>query len=82
VTGGRAETDARSGRLEVAEGLDTPALKRYFAAHVGGFRGRLHAELLHGGRSNLTYRLTDGASAWGAAAAADGCHLVDVWASG
>jgi hypothetical protein len=31
-----------------------PALKRYFAAHVDGFRGRLHAELLQGGRSNLT----------------------------
>jgi hypothetical protein len=56
VTGERAETDARSGRRDVAEGLDMPALERYFAAHVGGCRGRLHAELLHGGRSNLTHR--------------------------
>jgi hypothetical protein len=64
VTGGRAETDARSGRREVAEGLDTPALKRYFAAHVGGFRGRLHAELLHGVRACRAERIPDAARGW------------------
>ncbi|MGI5129759.1 phosphotransferase family protein [Pseudonocardia sp. CA-107938] len=46
------------------EGLDLAALSGYFAAHVPGFAGQLTAELVSGGRSNLTYKLTDGRSTW------------------
>lgn len=46
------------------EGLDVAALDKYLQATVGGTEGPLRAELLHGGRSNLTYRVTDGASTW------------------
>jgi aminoglycoside phosphotransferase (APT) family kinase protein len=46
------------------DGLDLPALKRYFARHVPEFAGDLTAGLLHGGRSNLTYLLTDGSKRW------------------
>ncbi|TDE11159.1 phosphotransferase family protein [Jiangella asiatica] len=46
------------------DGLDSRALERYFTECVPGFRGRLTARLLQGGRSNLTYRLTDGRTAW------------------
>lgn len=46
------------------DGLDIPALERFFADHVPGFRGALTGELLQGGRSNLTYRLTDGEHRW------------------
>jgi aminoglycoside phosphotransferase (APT) family kinase protein len=44
-------------------GLDLAALEPWFAEAVPG-SGALQAELVHGGRSNLTYRLTDGAGAW------------------
>jgi aminoglycoside phosphotransferase (APT) family kinase protein len=46
------------------EGLDLDALRRYFAVHVDGYGGGLEAALVSGGRSNLTYRLTDGRSTW------------------
>ncbi|WP_242423808.1 phosphotransferase family protein, partial [Frankia sp. EI5c] len=46
------------------EGLDLPALERFFAAQVPGFQGGLAATLLSGGRSNLTYLLTDGRTRW------------------
>ncbi|NKQ56101.1 phosphotransferase family protein [Amycolatopsis sp. K13G38] len=46
------------------EGLNMPALERFFSEQVAGFAGNLTAELVTGGRSNLTYRLTDGASEW------------------
>jgi aminoglycoside phosphotransferase (APT) family kinase protein len=46
------------------DGLDLAVLKRFFDDHVPGFRGELVAELMHGGRSNLTYRITDGHTAW------------------
>ncbi|MFG1959163.1 phosphotransferase family protein [Nonomuraea sp. NPDC049028] len=46
------------------DGLDLPALERFFAERVPGFAGRLTAELLHGGRSNLTYLLGDGRHKW------------------
>ncbi|GAA1271039.1 phosphotransferase family protein [Pseudonocardia aurantiaca] len=39
------------------------ALQAFFEAEVPGC-GQLQAELLHGGRSNLTYRVTDGRSVW------------------
>jgi aminoglycoside phosphotransferase (APT) family kinase protein len=41
-----------------APGLDLTALRTYLAT------GPLQGELLQGGRSNLTYRVTDGASTW------------------
>jgi aminoglycoside phosphotransferase (APT) family kinase protein len=44
-------------------GLDLPALQAWFAAHVPG-AAQLHAELISGGRSNLTYRITDGHTTW------------------
>ncbi|MCK9896451.1 phosphotransferase family protein [Frankia sp. AgB32] len=46
------------------EGLDLPALERFFAERVPGFAGRLDGRLIAGGRSNLTYLLTDGARRW------------------
>jgi aminoglycoside phosphotransferase (APT) family kinase protein len=46
------------------EGLDLDALRRHFAVHVDGYAGNLEAELVAGGRSNLTYRLTDGHTTW------------------
>lgn len=46
------------------EGLDLDALDRFLADRVPGYAGGLRAELVSGGRSNLTYRLTDGVSAW------------------
>ncbi|MGA4541868.1 phosphotransferase family protein [Uniformispora flossi] len=52
-----------SGAVTV-DGLDLPALERFFADHVPEFDGGLRAELMHGGRSNLTYRLTDGHRTW------------------
>jgi aminoglycoside phosphotransferase (APT) family kinase protein len=45
------------------EGLDLDALQRFFEETLGA-DGPLHAELLQGGRSNLTYRITDGHSSW------------------
>jgi aminoglycoside phosphotransferase (APT) family kinase protein len=47
------------------EGVDLDALRGYFAEHVEGADGRpLSAELIAGGRSNLTYRITDGEHQW------------------
>ena len=46
------------------DGLDMRSLERFFTGHVPGFAGRLTAELLQGGRSNLTYLLTDGQRRW------------------
>jgi aminoglycoside phosphotransferase (APT) family kinase protein len=46
------------------DGLDIPALERFLAQHVPGFSGRLSARLLPGGRSNLTFVLTDGTRRW------------------
>ncbi|MEU6573659.1 phosphotransferase family protein [Streptomyces sp. NPDC046805] len=50
--------------MSTVDGLDLSALTRFFAEHVPDFRGELHAHLVQGGRSNLTYRLTDGHSSW------------------
>ncbi|MGP3737410.1 phosphotransferase family protein [Streptomyces sp. GDS52] len=46
------------------QGLDLAALQQYFEARVPETAGPLRAELLHGGRSNLTYLVTDGRSRW------------------
>ncbi|GAA4691537.1 phosphotransferase family protein [Phytohabitans rumicis] len=40
------------------------ALESYFAAHVPGVRGPLTLSLITGGKSNLTYEVTDGHSRW------------------
>ncbi|HEX2074881.1 MAG TPA: phosphotransferase family protein [Geodermatophilus sp.] len=45
-------------------GLDLDALRAYLAAQGVAFAGPLQAELIAGGRSNLTYAVTDGASRW------------------
>ena len=50
--------------MTVVEGLDLAAVQKFFDAEVPEIRGPLRAELIHGGRSNLTYRLTDGYSTW------------------
>ncbi|MBO0692944.1 MAG: phosphotransferase family protein [Acidimicrobiaceae bacterium] len=44
--------------------LDTTALTRYFRQHIPGFEGPLRVELIHGGRSNLTYLVSDCGSRW------------------
>jgi aminoglycoside phosphotransferase (APT) family kinase protein len=47
------------------EGVDLDSLRGYFADHVAGSDGRaLTAELIAGGRSNLTYGITDGEHEW------------------
>ncbi|MGJ3562022.1 phosphotransferase family protein [Streptomyces sp. INA 01156] len=46
------------------QGLNLAALQQYFEARVPDTAGPLRAELLHGGRSNLTYLVTDGRSRW------------------
>jgi aminoglycoside phosphotransferase (APT) family kinase protein len=47
------------------EGVDLESLRGYFAKHVEGADGRpLSAELIAGGRSNLTYVITDGEHEW------------------
>jgi aminoglycoside phosphotransferase (APT) family kinase protein len=46
-------------------GLDLDALARYFASQPAlADAGELSAQLIAGGRSNLTYSVTDGTSAW------------------
>jgi aminoglycoside phosphotransferase (APT) family kinase protein len=48
-----------------SEGVDLESLRGYFAEHVEGADGRpLSAELIAGGRSNLTYCMTDGEHEW------------------
>jgi aminoglycoside phosphotransferase (APT) family kinase protein len=48
------------------EGVDLARLTEYFGAHVAGAEGGhpLTATLIAGGRSNLTYSLTDGTHRW------------------
>lgn len=45
-------------------GVDVPALQRYFDHHVPDCAGPLRIQLLQGGRSNLTYEVTDGTHRW------------------
>ncbi|WP_329333323.1 phosphotransferase family protein [Streptomyces sp. NBC_01352] len=45
-------------------GVDLPALQRYFERHVPECAGPLRIRLLQGGRSNLTYEVTDGTHRW------------------
>ena len=54
-----------SGAVGDPEGLDLVRLRRYFVEHVGGARDvPLHGELIAGGRSNLTYVVSDGEHEW------------------
>jgi aminoglycoside phosphotransferase (APT) family kinase protein len=47
------------------EGVDLARLRPFFAAHVPGATDQpLTAELIAGGRSNLTYSITDGTHRW------------------
>ena len=41
-----------------------PALQRYFDEHIAECSGPLRADIVAGGRSNLTYRVTDGTTVW------------------
>lgn len=46
-------------------GIDLDRLQRFFDARVPGAKGaKLRAELIAGGRSNLTYDITDGEHRW------------------
>jgi len=50
---------------EPLDGVDLHKLRDFFATHVDGADGsELHAELIAGGKSNLTYGITDGAHQW------------------
>ncbi|NUP34931.1 MAG: phosphotransferase family protein [Streptomycetaceae bacterium] len=53
-----------TARAEAPPGLDIEALRRFLDTELGGLKGPLRGELLHGGRSNLTYRVTDGTAGW------------------
>src|SRR5579863_7587157 len=44
-------------------GIDPEPVNRWLAGHVGGLIPPVNFELISGGRSNLTYRLTDAAGA-------------------
>src|SRR5882757_353279 len=46
------------------EDLDLDALASYLRGQGVGVTGTLHAERISGGRSNLTYRLSDGVGTW------------------
>ncbi|MGW7339685.1 phosphotransferase family protein [Streptomyces sp. NPDC054808] len=45
-------------------GLDTARLGPWFAAEIPGAGDRLEATLITGGKSNLTFEVTDGATKW------------------
>jgi aminoglycoside phosphotransferase (APT) family kinase protein len=50
---------------EIPPGVDLSRLQPWFAAHVDGATGGpLHASLISGGRSNLTYSVGDDANEW------------------
>jgi aminoglycoside phosphotransferase (APT) family kinase protein len=51
--------------IETPEGVDLARLRQYFAEHVpGAADAPLTAELIAGGRSNLTYSVSDGEHTW------------------
>lgn len=47
-----------------ADGLDPAALRQFLIAHDVAVQGELAVELIAGGRSNLTFKVNDDASAW------------------
>jgi aminoglycoside phosphotransferase (APT) family kinase protein len=50
--------------VEDPPGLDSARLTRWFAASVPGGGGDLTARLVAGGKSNLTYEVSDGRATW------------------
>ena len=50
--------------MESPPGLDLAALAGFLESEVGELRGPLEAEVIAGGRSNLTYRVGDGQRHW------------------
>jgi aminoglycoside phosphotransferase (APT) family kinase protein len=50
--------------MESPPGLDLAALAGFLESEVGELRGPLQAEVIAGGRSNLTYRVGDGHRHW------------------
>jgi aminoglycoside phosphotransferase (APT) family kinase protein len=60
-----SEFHVHGGRMSVAEsalpGIDAGRVQRWLAEHVDGLAGPVEFGLVSGGRSNLTYRLTDAA---------------------
>ncbi|VVJ22204.1 acyl-CoA dehydrogenase [Amycolatopsis camponoti] len=44
--------------------MNIDALRHYFEREIPGFGGELAVELIHGGRSNLTYAVSDGTHRW------------------
>ncbi len=48
----------------MVDGLDLDALARHLAPWTAGSPARLSAEFVTGGKSNLTYRVTDGIHRW------------------
>ncbi|MBU3864613.1 phosphotransferase family protein [Streptomyces sp. 4503] len=53
-----------TGSGTTVAGVDVAALQRYFERHVPECAGPLTVTLLQGGRSNLTYAVTDGVHRW------------------
>jgi aminoglycoside phosphotransferase (APT) family kinase protein len=58
--------DANIGTIDVREGhrFDEPALERWMAGHVEGFRGPLSVAQFKGGQSNPTYKVSTPAASY------------------
>jgi len=50
-----------AGESAVVKGIERDRVTEWFAAHIDGFTPPLEFELIKGGHSNLTYKLTDAA---------------------
>lgn len=50
--------------MDSPPGLDLDALAAFLAPRIAGFAGPLSASVIAGGRSNLTYTVTDGLHCW------------------
>src|SRR5688572_11232714 len=58
-------THAPTTDTDAPKGIDAARVTDWFVAHAGDVEPPLSFELIAGGRSNLTYRVTDGAGhAW------------------
>ena len=58
-------TTAQTSAPEAPKGVDVPRVTEWLARHIPGLAPPLRFELIAGGRSNLTYRVTDaGGRAW------------------
>jgi aminoglycoside phosphotransferase (APT) family kinase protein len=56
-----AVTTVETGAGDTTEGIDAERVERWFAVNIPGASFPLRFELIAGGRSNLTYRVTDAA---------------------